>query len=64
MGFRHPHVAALLGHLLATLALGRCHRRTANTHAATGSAASISARAETPTLISSFTITSLSFSSQ
>jgi hypothetical protein len=31
-----------------------------NTHAATGSAASISARAETPTLINSFTITSLS----
>src|SRR2546430_8442876 len=26
MGFRHPHVAALLRHLLATLALGRCHR--------------------------------------
>jgi hypothetical protein len=25
MGFRHPHVPALLGHLLATLALGRCH---------------------------------------
>src|SRR5260370_9239517 len=31
-----------------------------NTHAATGSAASISARAETPTLINSFNITSLS----
>jgi len=28
MGFRHPHVPALLGHLLATLALGRCHRST------------------------------------
>ena len=27
MGFRHPHVPALLGHLLATLAFGRCHRR-------------------------------------
>jgi hypothetical protein len=25
MGFRHPKVAALLGHFLATLALGRCH---------------------------------------
>jgi hypothetical protein len=25
MGFRHPHVAALLRHLLATLAFGRCH---------------------------------------
>jgi hypothetical protein len=25
MGLRHPHVPALLGHLLATLALGRCH---------------------------------------
>jgi hypothetical protein len=31
-----------------------------NTHAATGSAASISARAETPTLINSFNISSLS----
>jgi hypothetical protein len=31
-----------------------------NTHAATGSAASISARAETPILINSFNITSLS----
>jgi hypothetical protein len=31
-----------------------------NTHAATGSAANISARAETPTLINSFNITSLS----
>jgi hypothetical protein len=31
-----------------------------NTQAATGSAASISAKAETPTLISSFNITSLS----
>jgi hypothetical protein len=31
-----------------------------NTHAATGSAASISARAETPSLINSFNITSLS----
>jgi len=31
-----------------------------NTHAATGSTASISARAETPTLINSFNITSLS----
>jgi hypothetical protein len=30
-----------------------------NTHAATGSAASISARTETPTLINSFNITSL-----
>ncbi len=28
MGFRHPHVPALLGHLLATLALGRCHSGT------------------------------------
>jgi hypothetical protein len=28
MGLRHPHVAALLGHFLATLALGRCHCRT------------------------------------
>jgi hypothetical protein len=28
MGFRHPHVPALLGHLLATLPLGRCHSRT------------------------------------
>jgi hypothetical protein len=25
MGFRHPHVSALFRHLLATLALGRCH---------------------------------------
>src|SRR6267143_4589222 len=25
MGFRHPHISALLGHLLATLALSRCH---------------------------------------
>jgi len=25
MGFRHSQVSALLGHLLATLALGRCH---------------------------------------
>jgi hypothetical protein len=25
MGLRHPHVPALLGHLLATLTLGRCH---------------------------------------
>jgi hypothetical protein len=25
MGLRHPHIPALLGHLLATLALGRCH---------------------------------------
>ena len=25
MGFRHSHVPALLGHFLATLALGRCH---------------------------------------
>jgi hypothetical protein len=25
MGFRHPHVPALLRHLLATLAFGRCH---------------------------------------
>jgi hypothetical protein len=25
MGLRHPHVSALPGHLLATLALGRCH---------------------------------------
>jgi len=25
MGFRHPHVPALFRHLLATLALGRCH---------------------------------------
>src|ERR1700687_4489242 len=31
-----------------------------NTHAATGSAANMSARAETPTLINSFNITSLS----
>jgi hypothetical protein len=31
-----------------------------NTHAATGSAASISTRAETPSLIDSFNITSLS----
>jgi hypothetical protein len=31
-----------------------------NTHAATGSAASISARAETPSLINSFNVTSLS----
>jgi hypothetical protein len=31
-----------------------------NTHATTGRAASISARAETPTLINSFNITSLS----
>jgi hypothetical protein len=28
MGFRHPKVAALLGHLLATLTFGRCHCRT------------------------------------
>jgi hypothetical protein len=28
MGFRHPHVPALFGHLLATFAFGRCHRRT------------------------------------
>jgi hypothetical protein len=28
MGFRHPHVPALFRHLLATLALGRCHSRT------------------------------------
>jgi hypothetical protein len=25
MGFRHPHISTLLGHLLATLALGGCH---------------------------------------
>ena len=26
MGFRHPHVSALFGHLLTALPLGRCHR--------------------------------------
>src|SRR5580704_16075618 len=58
MGFRHPHVSALFRHLLATLALGRCHCCTRKT--ATGSAASISARAGTPTLVNSLNITSLS----